>query len=167
MAKKKFTDGLESLFGDSGGSTFGTDSPLLADTRKKDKRKSNKRKKRSSGKDFTSDLDTLFQEALNESIDEEIDRRKQRKKTTSSELAKKRSRKPLSGLDALIRRTVEDSTMELQQSAIKRVTFAFDRGKFDKLKSIAKTEKAYLKDILGKIVSQYIDEYEKEEGGLN
>ena len=41
--------------------------------------------------------------------------------------------------------------------------FVFDKEKLAKLKEIAKMEKAYLKDIIGDVVSNFIEKYEKEE----
>ena len=36
----------------------------------------------------------------------------------------------------------------------------FDQKKIEKLKSIARVEKAYLKDIVGELISEYIEKYE-------
>ena len=74
----------------------------------------------------------------------------------------KRVRRPLSGLDALIRPPVETSSTNYDAKAKKRVSFVFERKKLEKLKKIARSKKSYLKDILGDIVSGYIDEYEKK-----
>jgi hypothetical protein len=70
----------------------------------------------------------------------------------------------MSGLDALIRQTVEPNREEIKRAAVpkekKRVTFVFDKKKLLKLKKIAKLEKAYLKDIIGGLISEYLDEYD-------
>ena len=173
MAKKNFIEGLDSIFGTD------NDSEELNIITKDEKSTSNKpaRKKRSSGKDFTADLDSLLQEALQESVEQHVAKRK--KKTLPVAKSKRpmqrgRIRRTLSGLDALIRQTVNSSEMEIinqssddpSQPKKKRVTFSFDREKVDKLKSIARLEKSYIKDIVNGIVSEYIDEYEKSKGGV-
>ena len=171
MSKKKFKDGLESIFGPSVEETLQESSPLLVDTsvktkepriRKTEKSSAQKHPRRSSSKNFTSDLDSLFETALQETLEEkaqEIVEDKPKKK-----LARKATARPLSGLDALIRRTVEDS-IEVTNGK-KRVTFVFDREKLIKLKRIAKKERIFLKDIIGDVMSQYIDQYEEAQDDL-
>ena len=53
--------------------------------------------------------------------------------------------------------------VEVNVPTKKRVTFVFDKEKLAKLKEIARTEKAYLKDIIGDVVSRFIEKYEKEQ----
>ncbi len=173
MSKKKFTDGLESLFGTT--VSVHDEQGFLGRREDKPQRKRSKlavkkkKKERSaSGKSFTSDLDSLFEQVLTETIEEKM---KQPKKsdvvsTVSLEKTKKKYRKPMSGLDALIRQTVESSTMDVRPATAptkKRVTFVFDKQKLAKLKKIAKVEKAYLKDIIGDLVSEFIDGYGKND----
>lgn len=70
----------------------------------------------------------------------------------------------MNGLDALIRQTVESSMMEVEPAPAlskKRVTFVFDKQKLSRLKRIAKIERAYLKDIIGDLISEFIDDYEE------
>lgn len=175
MAKKNFIEGLDSIFGND------NDSEELNIITKEQKPTSNKptRKKRSSSKDFTADLDSLLQDALKESVEQHAAKRK-KKKTLPVAKSKRpmqrgRIKRTLSGLDALIRQTVSSSEMEIinqssddpSQPKKKRVTFSFDREKVDKLKSIARLEKSYIKDIVNGIVSEYIDEYEKSKGDIN
>lgn len=174
MAKKNFIDGLDSIFGDD------NNSEELNIITKEEESTSKKpaRKKRSSSKDFTADLDSLLQEALQESVEKHVAKRK--KKTLPVAKSKRpmqrgRIKRTLSGLDALIRQTVSSSEMEIinqpstdpSQPKKKRVTFSFDREKVDKLKSIARLEKSYIKDIVNGIVSEYIDEYEKSKGNID
>ena len=67
----------------------------------------------------------------------------------------------------LIRRTVESGAVEAdRKTGKKRLTVTFDKEKIQKLKKIARLEKAYLKDILGKLVEEYIQDYESEKGGI-
>lgn len=71
-------------------------------------------------------------------------------------------RRPMGGLDMLIRRTVEKSAVEEDETGTKRLTVTFDKDKLNKLKKIARLERAYLKDILGEIIEEFIVRYEKE-----
>ncbi|MCB0644189.1 MAG: hypothetical protein KDC44_21245, partial [Phaeodactylibacter sp.] len=72
--------------------------------------------------------------------------------------------KPVSGLDVLIRRTIETTELEVNYQSKKRITFVFDREKLDKLKQIARKEKSYLKDLVDELISEYIDSYESHKG---
>ena len=164
MSKKKFKDGLESLFGGPAVAepSLPENSPLLEQT-EKDKNKKTKSKqslkvraKRSkSGKNFTSDLDTLFESVLEKNIRESREDRE-----TKGRRASRAKRPPVVGLDALIQRTTDDNYD--YTSTKKRVTFIFEKKKLDKLKRIAKLQNAYLKDIIGKIVGSHIDKYDDE-----
>ena len=174
MSKKKFTDGLESLFGFSEGGNLKEESPLLVETEVKVKEKStsaHKKKTRGrSSKNFTSDLDSLFENALQETIEEKRAEFKNERKSTEighSPERKRKQRRPVTGLDALIRRTLEGGEAEVSYDKRKRVTFVFEKSKVEKLKKIAKQQKMYLKDILGDIVQDYLKKYEQEKGGMN
>ncbi len=144
-----------------------------------EKRKSDappKTKRSSSRKNFTTDLDSLLQEALQETFDEQVEIRKEQKKkgvtakvkAFHKQTAKKR---PLTGLDQLIRRTIESSEMNIAEekpnSGKKRLVVTFEKEKVDKLKKIARMEKAYLKEILGDLVSNFIKEYESKKGSID
>jgi len=163
MSKKKFIEGMESLFNDE---------PLEKDTsqsasgvRKSSAASSEEDEKRSAtGKNFTDDLQSFLQTAFDESYERQTEKRK---KADYSADIKKRRAKPMSGLDALIRATVEPtSRVDTKSKAIRRMTVAFDEEKLSKLKRIARMEKAYLRDVIDRIVAEYIDEYESEKGNL-
>ncbi len=160
MAKKNFIDGLDSIFDSNEPSK---DELVVVEAKEK---KTSRRKSKSS-KDFTADLDTLLQEALQESVEKHTAKQKTKTPVAKSEKRDRRGRikRTLSGLDALIRQTMEVSEEEVKTSAYepkkKRLTFSFDRDKIEKLKNIARMEKSYIKDIVNEIVSEYIDEYEK------
>lgn len=160
MSKKKFTVGLESLFGIATEEAFQEESPLLDKSKKESKQVTQSTKKRSS-KDFTSDLDTLFEQALAETIEEKQEQAKS--KIQAPPKPRPRRLRRLSGLDALIRHTEDMEVVEVNVPTKKRVTFAFDKEKLAKLKEIARSEKAYLKDIIGDVVSNFIEKYEKEQ----
>lgn len=168
MSKKKFTEGLESIFGDATEDSFRSSGLVL--TEEPDNavvQTTPARKKTKSRKNFTTDLDSLFEDALKETI---IEKTKETEKglenKTKSSANKSRPRKPLTGLDALIRRTVETSTIEIDETAKKRVTFVFEKRKLERLKKIARIEKSYLKDILSDIVSEYLEKYEQAKMNL-
>ncbi len=172
MAKKNFIEGLDSIFGEE---TNKDEKLTIVTEEKKQSRTKSKRKSKSS-KDFTADLDSLLQEALQESIEQHVSKRKKTlpvAKSSKKKPVRGRIKRTLSGLDALIRQTVESSEMDIREESQgisrpkkKRVTFSFDRDKVDKLKSIARKEKSYIKDIVNAIVSEYIDDYEKSRGEI-
>ncbi len=163
MSKKKFKDGLESLFGsDPAGGDLQEESPLLVETtvEKVIRKERPKNKKKRSSKNFTSDLDSLFEDALKETLEDKVNKIVKDKSKISPSRRERRS--ALTGLDALIRRT--DDGDDLSAKMKKRVTFIFDREKLARLKQIAKQQRVYLKDIIGDVVSEFIDDYEKKNG---
>lgn len=182
MSKKTLRDGLESLFGMPPASVeeetaFMGDNVLPESkktTSKSSQRKTSQRKssdtrsKSGSSKSFTANLESLFQTVVKESVAEEKQKAERKAKRTlgtsqSDTATPEKPRRPMSGLDALIRQTVEPNKEEIKRAAVpkekKRVTFVFDKKKLLKLKKIAKLEKAYLKDIIGGLISEYLDEY--------
>lgn len=175
MAKKKFTDGLESLFGGPSLEEKFQDNPLLSDSEPSETIKTEEEvrpkasRKRKTGKSFTSDLDSLFEEVLQESFEEKLGEKAQG--SIEVKVAKPhqsaRRRRPVMGLDVLIRHTSNLSKEEMMTTSFqKRVTFVYDREKVAKLKSIAKENKLYMKDIIGKAVSAWLKEYERDNGRI-
>lgn len=176
MSKKTLKDGLESLFGIKPASVE-EETAFMGDNVLPRKKKGKKapqrtatdtRKRSGSSKSFTADLESLFQTVVKESVAEEkkkAARQKQRSLGTaqSDTIKSVKSRRPMSGLDALIKQTAGENKEELKRNAVpkekKRVTFVFDKKKLQKLKTIAKIEKAYLKDIIGDLISEYLDDY--------
>lgn len=146
MAKKKFSDGLDTLFGDS------LDNEKNQSSKTSAKKKT---KRNSSRKSFTGNLELLFQEVLEESVHEKTAELKANKSTKS-----KRKTPVATGLDALIKSTIEGSSFS--ESDKKRITFTFDADKVKKLRSIAKLERARIKDIVNELVSEYIDKYDDD-----
>lgn len=171
MSKKKFTDGLDSLFGLST-DNLTEDSPLLVNTAEKPQPKPKVRKRRNAlskptGKSFTSDLDSLFKSAISESVAEQ--KKEQNEiQTLRQERARRlvRRKKRVTGLDSLLRQTIDASSVNIETKTKKRVTFVVDKMKLTQLKAIARTEKSYLKDIIGEIVSEFLDKYKSENGSL-
>lgn len=162
MGKKKFKDGLESLFSDVREDSLSQKSPLLFETGQQEAA-APKKAKPASGKHFSDDLELFFQESLKESIQEELSASSQNLKAARVN----RSARPKDGLDALIRRTVESTEIELHyDESRRRVVLTFDREKLSKLKQIAKMEKTLLKDMISRVVADYIKEYEHKKGYL-
>lgn len=165
MSSKKFKSGLESLF-DNAESEFEQDNFAIAEAQaaaeapapRDTPRKAAKRKgKGRLGKSFTSDLDSLFDLA-----NEERRREPVAAKVTAKTAGKLHERKTLSGLDALIRQTAEVGSDGRPQKSTKRVTFAYNRQKLDKLKRIARNRRLYLKDIMTEIVNDYLQRNAEE-----
>lgn len=166
MAKKKFTDGLESLFLDAREDSLSKQSPLLLETGQGTEAQK-RRVKSSSGKHFSDELELFFQESLRESLENELSATSSQPDQSMKSARSRRSSRPKDGLDALIRRTIETSEIDLNYDETKkRVAFTFDKDKLEKLKQIARLEKAFLKDIIAKVVAEYIREYEKKAGNL-
>jgi predicted metal-dependent hydrolase len=147
MAKKNFKSGLGDLLSDA------LDMPKEEVTvpKKRTTRKTTSKKKVT--KSFMSDLDGFLQDAIEEGVQEQAAKLKKGR----TKVASKR-KKPLFGLDALIRETVETSRVEITPQSTKRITFIFDEEKNDKLQKIARLKKAYVKDIINEIVSEYIEQ---------
>ena len=163
MSKKNLKDGLESLFGGPAIAepSLPENSPLLERTEvvknkavKKDAPNHKKRSK--SGKNFTSDLDTLFEAALSDNVRED----QNNESLNSNQTSRTQRRSSVVGLDALIQKTT-DINLDYT-STKKRVTFIFEKKKLDKLKRIAKLQDSFLKDIIGKIVGEHIAKYNDE-----
>lgn len=146
MAKKNFKLGLGDLLDNA----MDNNSSTVESSTRVSKTKRTTSKKAS--KSFSNNLDDLFQEAIEESVQENAD-----KISKKSRPASKR-KKPMFGLDALIRETVETSSVEVTPSNTKRVTFVFDEEKINKLKQIARLKKAYVKDIVDEIITEYLKE---------
>lgn len=122
--------------------------------------KKEKTGKKQAGKDFSSDLHAFLQDAFEESFEEKMNQGKQvpRKQPAS----KSRPRPSRSGLDALIRNTLEPNTMRIDPHATRRLVVTFKEEQLDKLKYIARREKTFLKKIINEIVEEYIQHYEKK-----
>ncbi len=171
MSKKKFTDGLESLLSpgsneDSGKGTSFLRNPFAPAGKQGEPAVA--RKASSLRKTFTTDLDSLLEEALHDAFPEPKSANAEAGSYADSKAQsfhqQVHRRRPMSGLDYLIRRTVEaGAAVEIDEKGrTRRLTVTFDREKLDKLKEIARTEKAYIKDILGEIVAEYIKKYDSQ-----
>ena len=162
MSKKRFTEGLESIFGEAAEETLQENSPLLSSTQET-KPKPSEENRRSSGKNFSSDLQDFLQDAFEESLEKQIEERKKNNQLQEKAKVKKRHRRPMGGLDALIRSTIEPKNRRVAPERAKRVTLTFDPQKLEKLKEIARLKKSYLRDIIDEIVADFLDTYKNEE----
>lgn len=118
--------------------------------------------RRTHGKKFSDDLQTFLQEAFDDSFEKYTDPNY----VQDDKSNKKRSLKPMAGLDAILRSTVDPKSMRLGPGNTRRLTLVFDESKLNKLKSIARMERSYLKDIIDEIVESFIKEYEVKKGLL-
>lgn len=158
FSKKKFNAGLESLFEETTEAFLSETVALVDEKEKKDNPKRAPKPKRGN-KSFMSDLDSLLEDALSE------DDNKYQEPGKKRSVERKAKKRPIaiSGLDALIRKTVDFKyTNEEAEKKTKRVTISVDKKRLQKLKHIARVEKAYLKDILGTLIADYIKKYEIE-----
>jgi len=165
VSKKKFTDGLESLFSLSAEENEKEEVLLVVEAEEKQKKTPTEKKKnkRKPSKSFTADLDSLFSGTISYNPEKKETTQAESKKEKAG-AEKKKGPKVFSGLEALLRNTVDTARYnQTEPSKVKRVTFTFDKEKLVRLKKIAKTQKSYLKDIIGKVVSEYIEEYEKDQ----
>lgn len=158
MSKKRFIEGLDSLFAD-------TDTPKKADrpsvkarTKKRGRRQEETTGK-SSGKDFSSDLASFLQEAFEESFEQQLEQ--QETTPRSSETPSPPPRQ--SGLDALIRNTLEPASISIDPKATRRLVVTFREEQLQKLKTIARSEKTVLKKIVNEIVEDYLRQYDREQ----
>lgn len=165
MAKKKFRNDLDSIFEEAEASkqhneatvevapepiATAVEEPILVPRR--------------GVKNFTSDLDSLFQEALTESLEQKIEKKQRGIDNDLSNSTLRNYKKPLSGLDALIRQTSDRSLLDLDQAPVKRITFTFENAKIEKLKIIARKEQSFVRDLVQGVISGFIEDYEKNKG---
>lgn len=155
MSKKKFSEGLDDLFKDLPAEDVSWTSSS----------ESTARERKPGGKNFMQDLDVMLQEAL----DEQMGSADTGQSPTATPSSKSKSaaahRAPMSGLDALIRQTIDVREITAdEESGKKRLTVAVDKTKLEKLKTIARLENAYMKDILVRLIDEYIREYRQQNG---
>jgi hypothetical protein len=178
--KKRFTDGLDILFNDPEDQVFSQDSALLSE--KEQNQPSFSRgdiytqvEKKHTNKNFTSDLDALLNSALQESINEmQQQAQEQQKSQPGARFSAPQPRMNMpTGLDAIIRQTLHASqsisvndTFNTVDSPAGRIVFTFDKKKLEKLKTIAHIEQTFVKDIIKKVIADYINTYEQQKGAV-
>ncbi len=156
MAKKRFTDNLLDLFGTVNQTpTSAQSTPSASPTQEETQANA----KRTAQKDFTASLQSFLAEAFEDSFENQLS-------LPDGAPVKARPKRPRNSLDMLIRDTLEPTSIELQDQPSRRVTLAFDPSKLEKLRAIARLEKAMLKDIIDEIVAEFIRDYENQKGKL-
>lgn len=166
MAKKRFTDSFESLFGDPIEDTQAQEQDTTSgNKREEDTASADPDKKKVSGKDFTDSLHSFLSDTFEESFERQMAEAEKQEPAEKP----KRPRRRRSSLDMLIRNTVEPSKIEIEGEAPKRrrITLTFEPQKLEKLRSIARLERAMLKDIINEIVGDYIQKYEVDKESSN
>lgn len=160
MSKKRFTEGLESLFSSPSKGTAKGGIYSSADTIEATASRKEAAAKKQSNKDFSSDLASLLTAAFEESFEEQLSG------GGAAASDQKQKTRPASGLDLLIRANITPKSIDIQTFPTRRITLSFDTDLLEKLKSIAQQEQTYLKDIVNDIVAEYISSYEKKKGKL-
>jgi hypothetical protein len=156
MSKKKFSDGLDSIFSDIHEEVMAT-TYVLKDNPKADTEERNSKMERKGGKNFSSNMDDVIMKSFvtnNETQNKEED---DNSNIRYSHVKKQRT--PLTGIDGLFSRSIEYG--DLENDSKKRIVLILENHKVDKLKSIAKKEHLFLKDIIIQSVSSYIDQYDR------
>jgi hypothetical protein len=140
MAKKRFTDNLSGLFEDN---YLIGDDPLAVNEEVVEVDvpvRTKKATKKITSKNFTKNLDVFI----------------------SDDNRRSRSRNRRTGLDYLIRSTVQDDPDRQPEEPVKpetkRVTLVFNKQHLLTLKEQAKERKMYLKDVVQEMVAQYLEE---------
>lgn len=164
MSKKRFTAGLESLFGDATDPFSDKEHGALPAEVELAQGKQGDTAKKPGTKDFSSALASFLHTAFEDAFEEQIEARKSAPSAASDTPVQ--PPKPASGLDLLIRSTITPSGVEIHPFATRRITLVFDNDMLGKLKSIAKIEKSHMKDIVNDIVATYISDYERKYGQL-
>ncbi|MEY4135142.1 MAG: hypothetical protein ACOYOO_04105 [Saprospiraceae bacterium] len=165
MSKKKFNEGLESLFVEMEQEASAAKSALLESSDAggrgpaSGKEGGTAAQKRPVGKKFGEDMDSFLKNAFEESFERQM---RSDFSQTDEAAIKRRSHRPVGGLDALIRNTVQPQEVHFDENATRRLTLVFDEQKLKKLREIARQEKTYLKDIIDEIVAEFIQSYEKK-----
>jgi hypothetical protein len=169
VSKKRFTGGFDSIFGRAEEEPVKIMSddiaPIAVEAAPLEPSAFNKK---ATTKNFTSDLDALFRDAMSEAVEERVTRIKRSVGIEDDpfEESTRQFKKPLSGLDALIRQTMETSLAGMEHAAVKRITLLFESAKIDKLKNIAKMERAFMKDLVQSVINEFITDYEKRKGAI-
>lgn len=149
---------MESLFANTGESRRQTQDSASGSDERRRANTGAETEKRTTGKDFSDDLQSFLQKAFEESFEEQMSRER------TVDPSKKSLHKPLTGLDALIRSTVEPDSYQIDPDATRRLVVTFREAQLEKLRTIAKSEQTQLKKIISDIVEEYISEYEKNKG---
>lgn len=156
MSKKRFTDGLNDLVNNE----YDTLEVGVVDQRGVGSNAQPIRK--SGGKRFVTTLDSLLAEVSEDPFFSEprtgVNRPGKSKTTETSGY-----RAPVTGLDALIRQTLQVDHSQDDETK-RRISVIVDRQKLDRLKTIARMEGAFMKDIITELIEEYVLKYSNDKG---
>ena len=140
LSKKRFTQGFDLFFGgdEPAKETLVVEEVEIKTTVKKEKASP-------SNKKFVDGLESLFMEVLEE---------ESKVKSTPKKAKKNKS---YTGLDQLIRSTIDVSQMSKSERETKRLTILLEIEKIEALRKIAKDEKKRLKNVIREIVAEYLE----------
>lgn len=160
MSKKKFSAGLDSLFSiseDENIEHYSESENIHEAITSTVAQVSAPVKARRGAKNFSSDLGSAMEDSFVTSEDNFLSNADDQ--LNLADAAKRNARRPLSGLDALLRRTIEST--DLDNETKRRIVLIIESGKVEKLKEIARGESLFFKDIIERSVNFFIDDYER------
>ena len=161
MSKKKFLDGIDDIF--SGALTEHQDSHDFVENTSNSSGSPTARRS-THHKTFVTNLDSLLAEITEDPFfsdhqPETVSRPGKSKSTQSGGY-----RAPVTGLDALIRQTLTPFEGEDEETTKKRISVIVDKIKLERLKTIARMEGSFMKDIIADLIETYVQGYAKEKG---
>lgn len=155
MSKKNFTDGLESIFTDSSEKVIQDGQAFLSyDTKSS----------RDPGEIFAAENRSSSHHDTDD--EQEVVPNTDKKPLAKLAIVQKLHKKPLTGLDLLIRNTTQD-TQEYPGVNQHRIAFVFDKSLLGKLKAIARLEKKYFRDLVSDLLKVFVENYEKDKGPIH
>jgi hypothetical protein len=157
MSKKKFTDGINDLFVDDHDNKVSAFSTVTTTVAQQPRKTSSKR--------FVTTLDSLLTEFAEDPFFSEPRERSFGQSGKSKSAQSEGYRAPVTGLDALIRQTlIQVDPGEQEDETKRRVSVVIDRQKLDRLKTIARMEGSFMKDIISSLIEEYVRKYANEKG---
>ena len=160
MSKKKFLDGIDDIFA---ANAVESEVNTFDDHAGRSENNQPTHRKTSHHKTFVTNLDSLLSELTEDPFFSETTE-------MSDTKGKSKTRQtggygaPVSGLDALIRQTLTITEVEDEATGKKRISVAVDKTQLDRLKTIARMEGAFMKDIIAKLIDSYVQKYAQEKG---
>jgi hypothetical protein len=160
MSKKKFTSGIDDIF-----SNANTGEQGVSIVEESTNAGPNQHVRRQGGhKTFVTNLDSLLAEITDDSYFSEPQADSMNRPGKSKGGSQGGYRAPVTGLDALIRQTLVGIEGEDEETTKRRISVIVDKIKLDRLKTIARMEGAFMKDIIAELIESYVQKYAKEKG---
>ena len=155
VSKKNFIDGLESVFTDVSETAFQEDSPFFSYQAKSN-----------------IDPNTMISTGNSVSDDDEDDYddeiEEEKKQTPKKSPTGKSPRKPLTGLDLLIRNTTaEGGGLNQPRANQRKVSLVLDKQLLTKLKMIARLENTNFRLMISDMLTLFVNRYEKDKGPID